>query len=867
MYKVFISYAMKYARSHFLIVLILAMLGAAAYLAIDLNRTGREQVVRQYNALQLLVAKEAAHEAVRYLRSGSGYLATLSRLESVQRGRSPEIAKDLELHTNSLFQRAVISVVNTQGVAAFSTAGDMQGWDCSPCEFFQRARTGTNAGTIFISSWSREAIAPKGVLPGSFLLAKPLYQSDWDAAAHRSVQTWSGVLLLTLDLQTFLSEHLAVLSPKGGDDGIWIMDHDGTLLMQSQHPEMARQNVFRTGPECAQCHASFDYARRMLSAGSGATEYQLKKQPRKLAAFVPMHLLNYTWIMVVNAPYAEVTAFVGREYRKTLLLIGMVVLALSLASGLVYGANVSRLRAREEARQWRQKLELEEKIRRAEERYRTLFEQSPDGILLVDPETLLPIECNEASHQQLGYSREEFTRMRVCDHMASGNPEGAKAQIGRILAEGNARFEIEQRTKEGTRRNVEVISETLKLEDRTVLLCIHHDITERKRAEAALARRSAQLEALHEVSLGIAAETDTRALQRTITTEALKLFQGTTGGLLLYRCEQQALEWVVSLGGDPGLVGAYVKKGEDLAGKCWETGAPRVECNYPFPSDQAAAPGKLPFGSAIAAPLRWGEDFLGVLQLCSDTRGFWSREDAALLGLIATQAAIAIKNATLLERVRRDDSTKTTLLHDVNHRVKNNLARLLEIVRLEAERSATTEPGCLRAFGDLEDRLRGMESLHSMLTTSQWHSLQLHELVTKIVSSALSGSPIRDQIRVSVLAPSDPLWVVPEQATAVALILSELTSNSVKHAFHDRHEGRLEVRLCVDDAAARRPLIRLQYRDDGPGWPEPLLQGQRGHVGLHLMQASVRSPLRGELKLRNEEGAVAELVFRLALAN
>jgi hypothetical protein len=38
-------------------------------------------------------------------------------------------------------------------------------------------------------------------------------------------------------------------------------------------------------------------------------------------------------------------------------------------------------------------------------------------------------------------------------------------------------------------------------------------------------------------------------------------------------------------------------------------------------------------------------------------------------------------------------------------------------------------------------------------------------------------------------------------------------------------------------------------------------------VGLHLMQASVRSPLRGELKLRNEEGAVAELVFRLALAN
>jgi two-component sensor histidine kinase len=265
--------------------------------------------------------------------------------------------------------------------------------------------------------------------------------------------------------------------------------------------------------------------------------------------------------------------------------------------------------------------------------------------------------------------------------------------------------------------------------------------------------------------------------------------------------------------------------------------------------------------------LRWGEDFLGVLQLCSDSRGFWSREDAALLGLIATQAAIAVKNATLLERVRRDDSTKTTLLHDVNHRVKNNLARLLEIVRLEAERSVPTEAGCQGAFRDLENRLRGMETLHTMLTTSQWHPLPLRELVTQIVSGALSGSPIREQIRVSVLAPSDALWVVPEQATAVALILSELTSNSVKHAFRHRREGRLDVSLCVEDGAASRPLVRLQYRDDGPGWPEPLLHGQSGHVGLHLMRASVRSPLRGELKFRNEKGAVAELVFRLALAN
>jgi len=856
------------ARRHFLIAVILALLGGAAYLAIDLHRSGREQVLRQYNALQLLLAKEAAHEAVLYLKEASDYLEGLARLDSVRRSRWEDIRKDLESYRGSpgAFQGAAISVVNTQGVAAFSTAGDMQGWDGSAAEFFQWAKDKRNEGKVYISSWARETTAPNGIAPGSFLLATPLYHSDRDSTSGRTVKTRSGVLLLTVDLQGFLTGHLAALGPASGLDRIWIMDRDGTILMQSEHPEMARLNIFRAGPQCAQCHVSFDYARTMLVGGSGAAEYQLKQQPKKLAAFVPVQVANASWVLVVNTPYDEVTAFVGREFRRTLLLIGTVVLALCLASLMVYRANVLRLRAREEARQWRERLELEEKIRRAEERFRTLFEQSPDGILMVDPETMLPIEFSEAAHRQLGYSREEFARMPVGDHEGGGSPEAARARIKRLLAQGSARFEIEQRTKEGARCNVEVIAQTLKLENRTVLLCIHHDITERKRAEEALARRSTQLEALHEVSLRIAAETDTGALLRTITTQALRLFRGTAGGLLLCRREPQALEWVVSVGGDPALVGTCVKKGEELAGKSWETGSPLVLGHHPRRNGQVIAPGKWPCASAIAAPLRWGEDFLGVLQLGSDTPGFWSREDAALLELIATQAAIAVKNAALLDQVRRDDTTKTTLLHDVNHRVKNNLARLLEIVRLEAERSAPGEPGCQGAFRDLENRLRGMETVHTMLSTSQWHPLPLRELVTQIVSGALSGSRLHEQIQVSVLAPGDPLWVVPEQATALALILSELTSNSVKHAFRHRQEGRLEVHLRVENGSAGRPLVRLQYSDDGPGWPEPVLNGQSDQVGLRLIRSSVRSPLRGELNLRNEQGAVAELVFRLALA-
>lgn len=66
---------------------------------------------------------------------------------------------------------------------------------------------------------------------------------------------------------------------------------------------MAAGNIYQMHLECAQCQLSFDCTRRMLDGGMGVTEYQLKNQPKKLAAYVPVRFANASWIMVVNAPY------------------------------------------------------------------------------------------------------------------------------------------------------------------------------------------------------------------------------------------------------------------------------------------------------------------------------------------------------------------------------------------------------------------------------------------------------------------------------------------------------------------------------------------------------------------------------------
>src|ERR1035441_4892634 len=138
------------------------------------------------------------------------------------------------------------------------------------------------------------------------------------------------------------------------------------------------------------------------------------------------------------------------------------------------------LREREEKRKRQQ---AEQERRESDARYRALFEQSPDGIVVLDPETARPLEFNAAAHQQLGYSREEFARLSLADIEAKETLEQTQATIEEVRREGRRDFETWQRTREGQIRHVQVTAQTVDVSGRSVYHCIWRDITERKQAE------------------------------------------------------------------------------------------------------------------------------------------------------------------------------------------------------------------------------------------------------------------------------------------------------------------------------------------------------------------------------------------------
>lgn len=123
----------------------------------------------------------------------------------------------------------------------------------------------------------------------------------------------------------------------------------------------------------------------------------------------------------------------------------------------------------------------EEMLREAEARYQALFEhsfeRSPDGILIIDTETTMATKFNDAAHRNLGYTRDEFSGLRVMDYEAREKPEETKMHIEKVLREGQDTFVTKHRTRDGKIRDVLVTAQKIEISGRPVLNCIYRDIT------------------------------------------------------------------------------------------------------------------------------------------------------------------------------------------------------------------------------------------------------------------------------------------------------------------------------------------------------------------------------------------------------
>ncbi len=137
-----------------------------------------------------------------------------------------------------------------------------------------------------------------------------------------------------------------------------------------------------------------------------------------------------------------------------------------------------------------------------EKRFRLLFEQSPEGIIVIDPQNGKFLEFNETAHRQLGYSREEFSRLRISDIEVAETNEETLLRITKVMREGRDDFETKHRTKQGDIRNILVTAQFTEMMGCHVYHCLWRDITERKLAKQAVEEKIDELQRFQKLTVG-----------------------------------------------------------------------------------------------------------------------------------------------------------------------------------------------------------------------------------------------------------------------------------------------------------------------------------------------------------------------------
>ncbi|MBI5386834.1 MAG: PAS domain S-box protein [Verrucomicrobia bacterium] len=313
--------------------------------------------------------------------------------------------------------------------------------------------------------------------------------------------------------------------------------------------------------------------------------------------------------------------------------------------------------------------QAETALRESETKYRTLIETAEDAIFLADAESGKILEANRRAETLLGLPRHRIVGL----HQVELHPPEQAAHYRDIFR----RF-VRDRAKPprdlmvwhraGRRIPVDIAASVVELGGRRLVQGIFRDITERKRAEEALARRTRQFEALSRANRQLIAALEVPAILRTLVTSALELVDGTTGTVGLVH-EDKLLFTEYCAHGTWKPIDFKFASGHGVEGYVLATSLSYL-CNEPL-QDPLVVPEfqkALGFHNLIAAPiLSHDGTLLGCVEIHNAAhQGQFEESDLTMLECLAASAAIAIGNARTLAARRQAEARYHRLARDVH---------------------------------------------------------------------------------------------------------------------------------------------------------------------------------------------------------
>jgi PAS domain S-box-containing protein len=487
------------------------------------------------------------------------------------------------------------------------------------------------------------------------------------------------------------------------------------------------------------------------------------------------------------------------------------------------GFGLSSLRLQVETRL------IDEALKQSENRYRTLLESSTDAIFLIDREERI-VYLNSTAASMLGGTRESLIGKRQVDFFppdvgkrhgetlrnvfVSGEP--FSNTVSELISGSASLFNtrlIPIRDGNGEIRSVMGISR-----DVTALVRMEED---RRKAEIAQRASEARFRRMAENAKDI-----------------------------IFRYRLKPAPGIDYISPAVGPITGY--PAEEI------TANPELVRTLILPEDRHAlerfARGEVEFGKMKV--LRWKN---------REGRSVWLElvyipvfDSSGGLEAIEGIARDVTERNSAQEKVKESLKEKEILLKETHHRVKNNLQVISSLLRLQA--AYIRDPGAKDMFLETQNRIRSMALIHEKLYQSR--DLDKVHFPDYIKMLAADLYKLYDALIRNIGLTLDVQDVSMNIGIAVpcGLIVNELLSNALKHAFPPRYKGKGMVKIGLVRTPEKE--FHLTVGDNGVGLPGALDLPNVTSLGLHLVRILVQDQLGGKIRVVRKNGTVFRIVFK-----
>jgi len=198
------------------------------------------------------------------------------------------------------------------------------------------------------------------------------------------------------------------------------------------------------------------------------------------------------------------------------------------------------------------------------------------------------------------------------------------------------------------------------------------------------------------------------------------------------------------------------------------------------------------------------------------------------------------------EQIKRDLKEKEIMLKEIHHRVKNNLQIMSSLLSLQA--SKINDERISMILNESKSRIQSMSIVHEMMYQNQdFARIDMKYYINKLIAS-LTLLYYQNAEQIKIIDKCKNVQIDLNRAIPCGMIINELVSNAIKHAFPDKRKGEIDIRL-----EEKSGKVHLSVRDDGIALPPGFKSSEVDTLGMAII-SDLTEQLDGILKVVQGDG-------------